>query len=100
MSIYPAEIEEVLLGHPSIAGVAIVGLPHATLGETACACLIPKVGATLNLQEVVDFLRPRIAAFKMPERVELFDSFPLTPTMKVQKSVLRDAILSKETKTS
>jgi len=90
------EIENLLFGHPKIASVAIVGMPDPRLQERACAFVIPKPGETLALAEVVAYLEAQqVARQKFPERLELVDSFPMTPSGKVQKFQLREAIARK-----
>ena len=88
-----AEVESVLFTHPKIAGVAVVGMPDARLGERACAFVIPKGGATLTLAELVAWLDAhQLARQKFPERLELVDEFPITPSGKIQKYRLRQVI--------
>jgi cyclohexanecarboxylate-CoA ligase len=88
-----AEVESVLFTHPKVAGVAIVGMPDARLGERACAFVVPKGGADLTLAELVAWLeKHQLARQKFPERLELIDEFPVTPSGKVQKYRLRQTI--------
>ena len=88
-----AEVESVLFTHPKVSGVAVVGMPDARLGERACAFVIPKGGAALTLAELVAWLDAhQLARQKFPERLELVDEFPLTPSGKIQKYRLRHAI--------
>ena len=88
-----AEIENVLFTHPKIAGVAVVGMPDARLGERACACVVPKPGESLTLAELVAWLESRqLARQKFPERLELVAEFPMTPSGKVQKFRLRELV--------
>lgn len=94
-NIYPREIEEVLYQHPDIMDAAVIGIPDARLGERTCACIVPRPGRTLGFADVVDFLRPKIATYKLPEVVEVLASLPRTPTGKIQKDPLRAMILQK-----
>lgn len=83
------EIEILLLRHPSIADIAVVAMPHARLGETVCACVVAR-GAAPRLAQLVDFLaQAGIASQKLPERLELFSEFPMTPAGKIKKDTLR-----------
>jgi acyl-CoA synthetase (AMP-forming)/AMP-acid ligase II len=91
-NIYPREIEEVLFQHPKVLDAAVVGISDARLGERTCACIVPRDGQTLSLEEVVEFLRDKIATYKLPEHLELMDSLPRTPTGKVQKGPLRGIV--------
>ena len=88
-----AEVENVLFTHPKIAGVAVVGMPDARLGERACAFVIPRGGPAPTLAELVAWLDAHeLARQKFPERLELVDEFPMTPSGKVQKYRLRQMI--------
>lgn len=83
------EVEDELLGHPAIAEVALVGAPDPVVGERVCA-FVRTYGEDLGLREVAQFLRERgVAAYKIPERLELVDQFPLTAVGKVAKAELR-----------
>ena len=92
-NIYPREIEEVLYQHPDIMDAAVIGIPDARLGERTCACVVPRPGRTLGFDDVVGFLRPKIATYKLPEVVEILPDLPRTPTGKIQKEPLRALIL-------
>ncbi|HUF91341.1 MAG TPA: AMP-binding protein [Candidatus Limnocylindria bacterium] len=88
-----AEVESVLFTHPKVAGVAVVGMPDARLGERACAFVVPKGGQTPTLAELVTWLDAhQLARQKFPERLELVDEFPMTPSGKIQKYRLRDVL--------
>ncbi|WP_263144946.1 class I adenylate-forming enzyme family protein [Pseudomonas sp. RIT-PI-AD] len=93
VSIVPGDLEAALAGHPRIEHVAVVGLPDARLGERACACVITRDGLPLTLEEVCRHLEQRgVARYTWPERVERFDSFPRSASLKVQKGVLIDLL--------
>jgi acyl-CoA synthetase (AMP-forming)/AMP-acid ligase II len=92
-NIYPREIEEVLYQHPKVGDAAIVGLPDPRLGERVCACIVPKAGETITFEELTDFLRDKIATYKLPEFMEVLADLPRTPTGKVQKGPLRDLVI-------
>jgi acyl-CoA synthetase (AMP-forming)/AMP-acid ligase II len=95
-NIAPAEIEELLLFHPKVANVGVVGMPDRRLRERVCAYVIPKPGEKITLEELVSFLADKgVAKFKFPERLEIVDSLPLTPTGKVRRFLLRDDIAKK-----
>jgi acyl-CoA synthetase (AMP-forming)/AMP-acid ligase II len=93
LNIAPRELEELVGAHPAVAEVAVVGLPHPRLGEQACACVVVEPGATLELEELVAFLRQGgTAAYKLPEHLELVEELPRTSTGKVQKFKLVERI--------
>ncbi|MHA6494963.1 acyl-CoA synthetase [Pseudomonas borbori] len=83
------EIEDVLYRHPLILEAAVVAVAHAKWGETPCACVTLKPGASLTAEEVIAFCQQRMARFKVPGQV-LFTELPKTSTGKVQKFVLRE----------
>ena len=85
---FPREIEELLYEHPKILQAAIVGAPDARLGEKNCLCAIVKEGTTLTLDEVVGFLRGRVADYKLPEALVVMNDFPMTPTGKIRRPEL------------
>lgn len=90
------EIENLILAHPAVQNVACVPMPDPVLGERTCAFIIPRPGASVTLQELARFLIDAgIAKFKLPERVELVDDFPLSPFGKVSKLTLTKRIAEK-----
>jgi HIP---CoA ligase len=90
---YPAEIENVLLGHPDIAQVAVVGVPDERLGEVGMAFVVPRPGAEPTADEVIAWSREQMANYKVPRRVELVDDLPVNATGKVVKDELRARVL-------
>ena len=88
-----AEVENLLFTHPKVQGVAIVAMPDPRLAERACAFVIPRPGEPPTLPELVAHLDAQgIARHKFPERLELVDEFPMTPSGKIQKYRLREWI--------
>ncbi|GAA1510928.1 AMP-binding protein [Nocardioides humi] len=93
LNIAPREIEELIVKLPEVAACAVVPVPDDRLGEIACACVVLQPGAALTLAELTTALRGfGLAAFKLPERLEVVDSLPTTTTGKVQKNVLVDRL--------
>jgi acyl-coenzyme A synthetase/AMP-(fatty) acid ligase len=93
LNVAPREVEEVISGLPEVKEVAVIGLPDSRLGEIGCACVVLAPGASLTFDGLVAALRARgLAAFKLPERLQIVDALPTTPTGKVQKHVLRDIV--------
>jgi acyl-CoA synthetase (AMP-forming)/AMP-acid ligase II len=99
-NIYPREIEEVLYQHPDVMDAAVIGIPDARLGERTCACVVPRPGRSLDFNAIVEFLRPKIATYKLPEVVEVMTDLPRTPTGKIQKEPLRAAVIASAAKQS
>ncbi|ROO60452.1 2,3-dihydroxybenzoate-AMP ligase [Micromonospora sp. Llam0] len=90
------ELENHLLAHESVHDVAVVGLPDAVMGEVICACVVAR-GAAPALREIKAFLRERgVAAYKLPDRLEIVDALPLTNVGKVSKAALVERLV-KET---
>lgn len=84
------EIENLLYQHPSIQSVAIIGLPDSRLGERACAFVTLRPGTSLTLADVISFLSEKLVAKTyLPERLEIVDEMPRTPSGKIQKFKLR-----------
>jgi len=90
------EIENLILAHPAVQNIACVPMPDPNLGEKMCACVIPKKGRSLSLEELVAFLRDKeIARFKLPERLELLPDFPVSTFGKVSKKALVEMVTAK-----
>uniref|UniRef100_UPI0039C45192 AMP-binding enzyme n=1 Tax=Streptomyces sp. CRN 30 TaxID=3075613 RepID=UPI0039C45192 len=91
--IAPEEVENVILGHPSVHDVSVVAVPDEFLGERTLAYVIPREGAEpLRAKHIRAFVRERgIAAYKVPDLVEFVDAFPRTGVGKVSKKHLRSA---------
>jgi acyl-CoA synthetase (AMP-forming)/AMP-acid ligase II len=86
---YPAEIEDLLLGHPDIAQVAVVGVPDERLGEVGVAYVVPAPGADPSPDGIVAWARETMANYKVPRRVVLVEALPLNASGKVLKYELR-----------
>ncbi|MEZ5788102.1 MAG: AMP-binding protein [Xanthobacteraceae bacterium] len=90
------EVENYILKHPAILGVAVVAMPDDVLGEKACAFVTLNPGQQLTFEELREFLLAnRIAKFKLPERLEVVDEFPISPAGKILRRTLREAIEAK-----
>ncbi|MFQ5826687.1 MAG: (2,3-dihydroxybenzoyl)adenylate synthase, partial [Dehalococcoidia bacterium] len=90
------ELEELLVTHPKVADAAVIGMPDPRLGEKVCAYIKPKPEETITFDELIAFLRKKqIASFKLPERIEVIEQFPLTAIGKISKKDLREDIAGK-----
>ncbi|MEV0643922.1 long-chain fatty acid--CoA ligase [Phytomonospora sp. NPDC050363] len=87
-NVYPREVEDVLLRHPEIAEVAVIGLPHPVHGEEICAVVVP-AGEEREAETLVEWARDRLGPLRYPRRVEFVDELPLGPSLKVLKRELR-----------
>jgi long-chain acyl-CoA synthetase len=82
-NVYPREIEEALHEHPAVAAVAVIGIPHDSLGEEVGAAVVLKAGASAEPAELRQFVKGRVAAYKYPRRIWFVDSLPTGPTGKM-----------------
>lgn len=90
-NVFPAEVESVLLRHEDVAECVVVGVPDPDWGEAVLAVIVPRPGASLTAEAVVDFVRERLAGFKKPRHVRFLDELPRTAsTRQVQKALLVD----------
>ncbi|MDT0482678.1 MULTISPECIES: acyl-CoA synthetase [Streptomyces] len=88
-NIYPAEIEDLLLGHPDIAECAVIGVPDDKWGEVPRAVVVPREGASPDPDEVLASLAGRLAKYKIPKSVVIADGLPRTASGKLLKSRVR-----------
>ena len=89
-NVYPAEVENVLMSHPGIADVAVIGIPHEKWGETALAIVVRAPGTEATEQDIISFSHERLAKFKCPTKVAWIDVLPRNPSGKVLKKDLRE----------
>ena len=82
-NVYPREIEEALYEHPAVAEVACVGVSHPDLGEEVAAAVALKPGASADVEELREFVKQRVAAYKYPRHLWLVDALPKGPTGKI-----------------
>jgi long-chain acyl-CoA synthetase len=82
-NVYPREIEEALYEHPAVAEVAVIGVAHPDLGEEVAAAVALKPGAGAAVEELREFVKARVAAYKYPRHLWLVDSLPKGPTGKI-----------------
>lgn len=95
-NVSPAEIEAVINAHPLVAKSAVVGIPHARWGAVGAAFVVPKAADDAPSQDaLLEYLRPRLSSFKLPEHVFFVDDLPMTAgTGKVQKFKLKEQALA------
>jgi 3-phosphoshikimate 1-carboxyvinyltransferase len=92
-----AEIEQLLFSHPAVRDAAIVAMPDERLGERACAFVVLEDGAEFDFATMIEYLDGRqVAKTYWPERLELTEALPKTPSGKIQKYVLRDEVAQRK----
>nr|WP_247229677.1 AMP-binding protein [Sphingobium agri] len=92
-NIYPREIEDFLRQHPAVEDVSVVGVPDMRMGEEVCAWIKLRAGRSLIEDEVRAFCADRISHYKIPRFIRIVDAFPTTVTGKVQKYLIRQAMV-------
>ncbi len=93
-NIYATDVEAIVLEHPDVREVAVVGVPHAVLGEDVAAYVVLRDGATCAPDEIKEFCATRLADYKRPRHVTIVDELPRNATGKVMKHVLRERVAS------
>jgi acyl-CoA synthetase (AMP-forming)/AMP-acid ligase II len=90
-NVFPIEVERVIADHPSIVDVAVYGVDDDTWGERVEAAVVVRPQTSVTIDEVRDFCRSRLAGFKIPRSLVIYDDLPLTPNSKVDKRRLSEA---------
>lgn len=88
-NVYSSEVENVLSTHPAVAAVAVIGVPHPVWGEAVKAMVIPRLDSHCSQEDLIQYCREQLAAYKVPKSVDFVDSFPLIASGKVSKKELR-----------
>ena len=88
----PLEVDEVLIGHPAVAQAVTFAVPHKKLGEDVAAALVLETGVAMTEREIRDYLRHRLADFKVPRRIIILEEIPKGPTGKLQRIGLAEKL--------
>lgn len=94
-NVYPREIEEVMLTHPALSEVAVLGIPDSRWGEVGLAVCVCNEGQSVNENELATLLIDKLAKYKLPNRYVFFDEMPKTGYGKVTKKLIRDVLIEK-----
>jgi len=84
------DLESMIMGHPNVLEAAVIAVPHPRWVERPLACVVPRPGMTVEPAEILDFLRPQVAKFQLPDAIVIIDSVPKTSVGKFDKKVLRE----------
>ena len=88
-NVYPAEVENAIMGHPAVGDVAVIGVPDPRWGEAVKAIVVKKPGLEADPADIIAFARERIAGYKLPKTVDFIDVLPRNPSGKVLRKDLR-----------
>jgi fatty-acyl-CoA synthase len=90
--IFSVDLENLIMAHPHVLEAAVIAVPHPTWVERPLACVVPKPehGSSLSAAAILDFLRPRVAKFWLPDAVVFLEAVPKTSVGKFDKKVLRE----------
>jgi O-succinylbenzoic acid--CoA ligase len=91
-NIWPVPVEQLLARHPGVAEVAVVGVKDPEWQQLAVACVVPRAGTTIGLEELRDLVREELGPFHAPRAVEFFDELPRTSIGKIKRGELIEAI--------
>jgi long-chain acyl-CoA synthetase len=89
-NVYPIEVENVLMTHPTVDDVAIIGVPDVKWGEAVKAIVVPAAGTAPTEAELIAYARERLAGFKLPKSVDFAETLPRNPSGKLLKRELRE----------
>jgi len=89
-NIYPVELDDVLMGHPKVLEACCIGVPDGYRGETVKAYVVPKAGETLTVDEVSDYCKKKLAAYKVPKIIEFIDELPKSNVGKILRRKLKE----------
>jgi acyl-CoA synthetase (AMP-forming)/AMP-acid ligase II len=89
-NVYPAEVENAIMGHPSVQDVAVIGVPDAQWGEAVRALVVAKPDAPRDSDSIIAWARERIAGYKTPKAVDFIDAIPRNPSGKILRRQLRE----------
>jgi long-chain acyl-CoA synthetase len=94
-NVYPDEVDQVLFMHPAVLEAATIGIPDPARGETVKSFIVLKPGASATVDQLVEFCRKELAAYKVPRQIELVPELPKSSMMKILRRELRQRELEK-----
>ncbi|MGH7331664.1 MAG: AMP-binding enzyme [Candidatus Rokuibacteriota bacterium] len=84
------DVENMIMAHPSVLEAAVIAVPHPKWMERPLACVVPRPGTRLDPREIIEFLRPQLARWALPDEVVLMEAVPKTSVGKFDKKALRE----------
>jgi long-chain acyl-CoA synthetase len=94
-NIYPTEVENIILQHPAVQFVAVVGIPDDLWGESVKAVVLPKAGMQVTAEELINFTKGKMAGYKRPQSVDFVTELPMTPTGKILRRIVKEPYWTK-----
>jgi acyl-CoA synthetase (AMP-forming)/AMP-acid ligase II len=96
--VYPSEVQEIIISHPEVFDVAVIGLPHAKWGEQVTAVIVPRENSNIIEEMVIEYCKTKMAGYKRPKKIIFIKDkeMPRTPTGKILHRVLRERYNKKE----
>jgi len=90
--VYPSEVQEIIISHPDVFDVAVIGLPHEKWGEQVTAIIVPREKSKLDEMKIIDYCRDKMAGYKRPKKIIFIkdEEMPRTPTGKILHRILRE----------
>jgi acyl-CoA synthetase (AMP-forming)/AMP-acid ligase II len=88
-NVYPAEVENALFSHEAIADAAVIGVPDKKWGEAVKAVIVLESGSTVSEEQIIAYVKTKIAGYKVPKSIDFTDALPRNPTGKLLKRELR-----------
>ncbi|NND31846.1 MAG: AMP-binding protein, partial [Saprospiraceae bacterium] len=89
LNVYPREVEEIMMNHPAISLVAVIGVPDERLGEEITAFVVREGQSKISEEELITWIKGKVAAYKYPRSIEFVDALPMSATGKILKRALR-----------
>ena len=91
-NVYPREVEELMMQHPAVSMVAVIGVPNEEYGEEIKACVVCKANMQLSAEELMDWTKERIAAYKYPRMIEFMAALPMSARVNIFKKDWRNPV--------
>jgi long-chain acyl-CoA synthetase len=91
-NVFPRDVEDVLVGHPEVTAAAVVGRPDTKSGEEVVAVVSVTPGSTVTPEELIEFARSRLTAYKYPREIHVVDAVPLTSVGKTDRKAVRSLV--------
>lgn len=89
-NVYPAEIEDIILGYPKVADVAVIGIPDEKWGQTIKAVIAPKSGTIIKEEEIIEYIKTRLSSFKRPRIIQFVEPLPRIGSGKMDRVKIKD----------